>query len=318
MVHFGVVGPDDPKPEHMQLDQARYYVENYVPVYDIGNKHILGVAEIYRVPTRLFEAIRDGHKLIWLSAVFAGVVLFLTLFWLVRRSDNLIRAQHARLLETEKMAVMVEMSHAVAHSIRNPLASIRTSAELQAGAGDPETQEALNDIITEADRIEGLVRDLLSYSKPVGDTSSTAEVRDVIMKTLEGFSREIDRQRIKLRLELDDDLPQVKGDATLLVQVGNSLVSNAIEAMGEGGQLAIEVRKSPDGEAVEMRVNDNGPGIAQHQIYEVFKPFFTTKNRGLGVGLTLARKVVERFGGDIHLASEPGQGTTVTVRLKAA
>jgi signal transduction histidine kinase len=213
---------------------------------------------------------------------------------------------------------MVEMSHAVAHSIRNPLASIRTSAELQAGAGDPETQEALNDIITEADRIEGLVRDLLSYSKPVGDTSSTAEVRDVIMKTLEGFSREIDRQRIKLRLELDDDLPQVKGDATLLVQVGNSLVSNAIEAMGEGGQLAIEVRKSPDGEAVEMRVNDNGPGIAQHQIYEVFKPFFTTKNRGLGVGLTLARKVVERFGGDIHLASEPGQGTTVTVRLKAA
>jgi len=318
VVHFGLVGKDELKPEHVRLGEAVYYVENYVPVYDKGSQHIIGVVEIYRVPTSLFETIRDGHKLIWLAAMFGGSVLFLTLFWLVRRSDNLIRSQNARLLETEKMAVVVEMASAVAHSIRNPLASIRTSAELQVGGANPETREALQDIISEVDRVEGLVRDLLTYSRPVGDGTTRAEVKDVVMKTLEGFSREMDRQRIKLRLQLAEDLPQVWGDSALLVQVGNSLVSNALEAMQEEGSLSISALPSADGGYIEINVSDTGQGISPQQIGEVFKPFFTTKARGLGVGLTLARKIVERFGGGITLASEPGKGTMATVRLKVA
>lgn len=317
VVHFGLVGEGQPKPEHLRLDDTVYFVENYVPVYDRGNDHIIGVVEIYRVPTQLFDTIHDGHKLIWLAATFGGAVLFLTLFSLVRRSDALIRSQNQRLLETEKMAVIVEMASAVAHSIRNPLASIRTSAELQLGAASPETAEALGDIISEVDRVEGLVRDLLTYSRPVGDGSTLAEVRDVVMKTLEGFSRELDRQRVKLRLQVADDLPPVRGDSALLVQVGNSLVANALESMAEEGQLTISAHPSPDGEFVELNIADNGEGIAPERLGEVFKPFFTTKARGLGVGLTLARKIVERFGGEIRLASERGEGTMATVRLKA-
>ncbi len=318
VVHFGLVGKDELKPEHLRLGEAVYYVENYVPVHDQANRKVIGVVEIYRVPTSLFQTIRDGHKLIWLSAMFGGGVLFLTLFWLVRRSDNLIRSQNQRLLETEKMAVVVEMASAVAHSIRNPLASIRTSAELQLGGANPEVREALQDIISEVDRVEGLVRDLLTYSRPVGDGTTRAEVKDVVMKTLEGFSREMDRQRVRLRLQLAEDLPRVWGDSALLVQVGNSLVSNALEAMPEEGQLSISARPSADGDYVELSIADSGQGISPHQIEEVFKPFFTTKARGLGVGLTLARKIVEHFGGGISLASEPGQGTMATVRLKVA
>lgn len=318
VVHFGLVGKDELKPEHVRLGEAVYYVENYVPVHDKANQRIIGVVEIYRVPTSLFETIRDGHKLIWLSAMFGGGVLFLTLFSLVRRSDNLIRSQNQRLLETEKMAVVVEMASAVAHSIRNPLASIRTSAELHVSGANPDTREALQDIISEVDRVEGLVRDLLTYSRPVGDGTTRAEVKDVVMKTVEGFSREIARQGIKLRLDLAEDLPQVWGDSALLVQVGNSLVSNALEAMQAEGRLSVSAHRSADGEYVEIGVADTGQGIASHQLGEVFKPFFTTKTRGLGVGLTLSRKIVERFGGGITLASEPGKGTMATVRLKVA
>lgn len=317
VVHFGLVGEGHAKPEHVRLGEAVYFVENYVPVYDKAGKRVIGVVEIYRIPNQLFETIHDGHKLIWLAATFGGAVLFLTLFWLVRRSDNLIRSQNERLLESEKMAVIVEMASAVAHSIRNPLASIRTSAELQLGGANPETTEALQDIISEVDRVEGLVRDLLTYSRPVGDGSTVAEVRDVVMKTLEGFSRELDRQRVKLRLQVADDLPPVRGDSALLVQVGNSLVSNALESMREEGQLTISAHPTADGQFVDLNIQDTGEGIEPERLNQVFKPFFTTKARGLGVGLTLARKIVERFGGEITLVSQPGEGTMATVRLKA-
>jgi two-component system sensor histidine kinase HydH len=316
-VQFGLVGEGQPKPEHLRLQDAVYFVENYVPVYDHASNRVIGVVEIYRVPTQLFETIHDGHKLIWLAASFGGALLFLTLFWLVRRSDNLIRSQNQRLLETEKMAVIVEMASAVAHSIRNPLASIRTSAELQLAGAAPDTAEALSDIISEVDRVEALVRDLLTYSRPVGDGSTVAEVRDVVMKTLEGFSRDLDRQRVKLRLQVADDLPPVRGDSALLVQVGNSLVANALESMAQEGRLTISARPTPDGQYVELNIQDSGEGIAPERLQEVFKPFFTTKARGLGVGLTLARKIVERFDGEISLASQPGEGTMATVRLKA-
>ncbi|HSD62040.1 MAG TPA: ATP-binding protein, partial [Burkholderiales bacterium] len=120
------------------------------------------------------------------------------------------------------------------------------------------------------------------------------------------------------RLQLAEDLPQVWGDSALLVQVGNSLVSNALEAMQEDGSLSISAQPSADGGFVEINVSDTGQGISPNQIGEVFKPFYTTKARGLGVGLTLAHKIVERFGGAITLASEPGKGTMATVRLKVA
>lgn len=318
VVHFGLVGEDDLKPEHVEMGQVLYFVENYIPVYDRANRQVIGVVEIYRVPSRLFETIRDGHKLIWLSAMFGGAVLFLTLFWLVRRSDNLIRSQNQRLLESEKMAVAVEMASAVAHSIRNPLASIRTSAELHADSPQPEIKEAMADITSEVDRVEGLVRDLLTYSRPVGDGSTSAEIRSVVMKTLEGFSRELDRKRIRLRLEVPDDLPSVQGDAALLIQVSNSLLANAVEAMDEEGQLTIRAHPSQDGRSVELDIIDTGNGISEKELQNVFRPFFTTKAKGLGVGLTLARKIVERFGGEISLASEPGKGTMATVKLPHA
>jgi signal transduction histidine kinase len=318
VVHFGLVGEDDLKPEHVQMGQVLYFVENYIPVHDRANRKVIGVVEIYRVPAKLFETIRDGHKLIWLSAMFGGAVLFLTLFWLVRRSDNLIRSQNLRLVESEKMAVAVEMASAVAHSIRNPLASIRTSAELHADSPQPEIKEAMDDITSEVDRVEGLVRDLLTYSRPVGDGSTRASLREVVMKTLEGFSREMDRKRIKLRLEVPDDLPPVQGDSALLVQVGNSLVANALEAMEEEGHLTIRAHPSEDRRSVELDIIDTGRGIGEKELQSVFRPFFTTKAKGLGVGLTLARKIVERFGGEISLASEPGKGTMATVKLPHA
>jgi len=318
VVHFGLVGEDDLKPEHVEMGQVLYFVENYIPVYALTSRTVIGVVEIYRVPARLFETIRDGHKLIWLSAMFGGAVLFLTLFWLVRRSDNLIRSQNLRLVESEKIAVAVEMASAVAHSIRNPLASIRTSAELNANSPQPDIKEAMVDITSEVDRIEGLVRDLLTYSRPVGDGSTSVDVREVVKQTLAGFAREMDRKRIKLRLELPDDLPPVQGDSALLVQVGNSLMANALEAMEEEGQLTIRARASEDRRSVNLDIIDTGRGISEKELQNVFRPFFTTKSKGLGVGLTLARKIVERFGGEISLASEPGKGTMATVKLPHA
>ncbi|HEX6828761.1 MAG TPA: hypothetical protein VF104_07260, partial [Burkholderiales bacterium] len=110
-------------------EPERYYVENYIPLYDSRGNAVL-VVEIYKEPSGLFATIRRGQILVWISSLLGGALMYLTLFWVVRRGATLIRSQQQQIVESEMLVVMGEMAQAVAHGIRNPLATIRTSAEL--------------------------------------------------------------------------------------------------------------------------------------------------------------------------------------------
>src|SRR5262249_22161991 len=121
-------GGERAKQEHEALDAHRYFFEIYTPVRAPRSGEVVGVVELYKTPRALFEAIAAGKRAIWVGAALAGLFLYATLFWLVRRADNTIRAQRERLVQSETFAVVGEMSSAVAHGIRNPLASIRSSA----------------------------------------------------------------------------------------------------------------------------------------------------------------------------------------------
>ena len=304
------------KREHVDLDaQHSYFVEIYSPVRADRSGTVIGVVEMYRAPRALFDAIGAGQRAIWLGAALAGAFMYAALFWMVRRADNLIREQGERLVQSETLAAIGEMSSAVAHGIRNPLASIRSSAELALGSQPPGWSRASPDIIEQVDRLESWVRELLAYSQPLAARPEPVALGALLKASLQGFEREFERRGIRASAEVPDDLSPVTADALMLGQVFNSLIANAVEAMESGGSLTLSVKQ--EAERLRVRIHDTGPGMTREQLANAFKPFHTTKPKGVGVGLALARRIVQRFGGTIVLASEPGRGTVIDVLLPA-
>ncbi len=318
VVNSGVVDRGHlPKSEHMDFNAGvDAFVESYVPIFDAQGRGVIGVIELYKAPRSLFDAIRTGQRLLWGAAFAAGVFLYLALFWIVRRAHGLIELQREQLIEAEAMAVVGEMSSAVAHGLRNPLASIRSSAELALGGDLPaDAREYAGDIVAQVDRLERWIHQLLTYAKPSQTRLEAVDINAVLRETLEGYRHDLERQKTALRQDLASDLPPVRGEAVLLGQLLGSLISNAGEALREGGEIALRSRL--DGaHGILVEVADNGPGLARENADKVFKPFFTTKQKGLGLGLPIVRRGIERLGGTIVFSSEPGQGTVVQLHLR--
>lgn len=308
------------KAEHMSFkNHFPYFVESYIPIWNTQGDAVVGVVEVYKIPETLFRAIARGNRLVWGSAVVGGLFLYGTLFWIVRRGAQLIHRQHAQLVEIETLVAVGEMASAIAHKLRNPLASIRSSAELMLDADASSlSQQTATDIVAEADRLEHWIRDLLVYARPAPHTPIPTSLPTVLQDMLPQFNKDLARCQVNLLLEAAEALPRVRVDPLLLQQTLHSLLVNALDAMPAGGTLTITAQRTTDGRYVSLRISDTGHGIPQDHLAKVFKPFFTTKHKGLGVGLALAKRIVERHGGTITLSSVEGHGTTVSLSLPLA
>jgi two-component system, NtrC family, sensor histidine kinase HydH len=307
------------KEEHMDLNGgADYFVEIYVPVRDSPRGQVIGVVELYKSPRALAEALATGRLYSVIGAAAAGLFLYVALFGLSRRADGVIRAQQDRLVESEILATVGEMSSAVAHGIRNPLAAIRSSAELSLDGTPENARESANDIIAEVDRLEGWVRNLLSYSRPLSGAPEAVALPKLVDGAIEHFAREMEKRNISGRSTVASDLPMAKANPLLLRQVVHSLVANAVEAIQHDGKIEIDGRAIPEERCVAITIRDSGPGMTPEQLKRVFTPFYTTKPTGLGVGLALAKRIVERFDGRIVIDSAPGCGTTVRLSMPIA
>ncbi len=294
------------------------FVEIYVPVADASGERVLGVVELYKNPVALDQALRELRLYIVAGAALGGSALFAALFGMVRRAARTIRTQQQRLVEAETLAAIGEMSSAVAHGIRNPLAAIRSSAELIPESDPMRAAEAAHDIVDQSDRLEAWVRELLSYTRPLDRPAQRVELAALVQTCLDDFAREMLTHRIAAKVMVPADTPAVRADAPLLGQVLRSLLANAIEALGTGGEIVVRAEVGDTRRRVSLSVIDTGPGIPADQLARIGKPFVTTKTRGLGVGLALARRVLERFGGRLEIASTVGRGTTVTLHMAAA
>lgn len=317
VIHPDFDGPS--KEEHEKLTSDRwYFVEVYAPVRDGEGGPVIGVVELYKSPKALNEALVTVRMYTVAGAALAGLFLYVALFGLSRRADAVIAEQQRRLLESEVLATVGELGSAVAHGIRNPLASIRSSAELALDSPPDIAREAARDIINDADRLEAWVRSLLSYARPVVALPEAVVLPALVEAAIQHFEKEMDRRGIRRSAHVPDTLPAVKGDRLLLGQVLNSLLANAIEAMEHSGRLEVACRALTDAGQVELTIRDSGPGMTPEQLQHVFTPFYTTKPAGLGIGLALARRIVERFGGRIAIESAPGAGTAVRLTMPAA
>ena len=307
------------KAEHQDLKHPEpVFVEIYVPVLDARGERVQAVIEFYKNPKALVTALARLRWYIALGAAASGVLLFIALFGLVRRADLTIRRQQRDLVDNETLAVIGEMSAAVAHGIRNPLASIRSSAELIQDGDLHQAHDAAADIVAQSDRLEAWVRELLAYTRPLDEAVAPVPLQPLVARCMDEFGREMQRRNIRSQATLAADLPAVRGDALLLGQVLSSLLANAIEALDREGQITVRGEWVRGQSQVTLSVEDSGPGMTSSQLQRAGKPFHTTKPRGLGVGLALARRVIERFGGRLEIDSGPGRGTTVRLHMQAA
>ena len=320
MVELGTVGVDD-KAEHVEFEPAlrgERYIETYIPVWSPDHQTVVGVVEIYRLSGELFSAIDSGTRLVWVCSLAGGALLYLALFGIVRRASTVIDQQHARLAESEFMAAIGEMASAIAHGIRNPLASIRSSAELVALLDPDGARGAARDIVNSIDRLSEWIRSFLHQTHVDEIESTKVDFNEIIRSSLADFGTAMNRQHVELVVDLADGLPPVRGHPVILKHVINGLVANALEAMPKGGTLEIMTHAGHRGQTVEVVIADNGGGISATMNDRLFSSFATTKREGIGMGLALSRRVIVRSGGTIELTSTDGHGARVTIRMPAA
>jgi two-component system sensor histidine kinase HydH len=301
VVKAGRVAADETKPEHVGLpeqaapSESGRFVEAYLPIRDEKRTTIVGVVELYKLPRALFDAIDEGVLWVWTSVALGGLLLYFAFFWIVRRADKIMRAQRDRLIETETVTAIGEMAAALAHGIRNPLASIRSAAEVACEEDGDGAKECLQDIMRQTDRIDGWVRELLAASQGSGLPVEQVDLNEMVRESLQGVAAELRRRGIDLTVH-EAPLPPVRGNRAPLAHAFGNIVSNAIEAMPQGGHLHVESRHAGNG-SVQIAVEDTGAGV--------------------GLGLPLARRILERHAGRIELESAVGRGTRVVLTLPA-
>ncbi|GBC85175.1 Sensor protein ZraS [bacterium HR11] len=236
----------------------------------------------------------------------------------VNRMAASLQTIQERLVRSERWAAVGGLASYVAHNIRNPLASLRSAAQVgleDLQRGDLESvRECFRDIVQVVDRLERWTRHLLDWTRPVELRPSRGNVHTLIREVVAFLRPKGEAKDLRWVLDLDESLPDQYLDWEQMEQALVALVVNAIEACRPGGTIRVAASQTPAGD-VCIVVQDTGTGMSEEVRRRAFEPYFTTKPDGVGMGLPMAQKVVEAHGGTITLASQAGVGTTVTVRL---
>ncbi|MBM9614026.1 PAS domain-containing protein [Desulfobulbus rhabdoformis] len=228
-----------------------------------------------------------------------------------------IRSLEQRMRENERLAAVGRMAGGVAHEVRNPLSSIKGLALLlknkfPVGSQEQATAELL---IQETERMNRTITEMLSFTRPSVLNLERIDLAALVETNVTLIRTEATENQIALRLELAPDLKPITGDSDRLQQVLMNVFINAMQAMEEGGELAISLNNQEEAGLVELKIHDTGPGIEPELLSQVFYPYFTTKQAGTGLGLAISQKIIADHGGSIEMESESGSGTTVIIQL---
>jgi two-component system NtrC family sensor kinase len=231
-----------------------------------------------------------------------------------------------RLLQSQKLAAIGELSAGIAHEINNPLAIIRQEAEwmqllLKKLEGRDlkeiaELEGSVQQIVQQVDRCTEITRNLLDFARKRDPVIQAVEVNRVIEDMTRLVEKEAKHNNITIVRQYDQELPVILSDAPQLRQVILNFLTNATHAIGKDGVVTITTRLAGDQE-VDIVIRDTGCGIPEENLGKIFDPFFTTKpaGKGTGLGLSICHGIIQRLGGRIAVVSRVGQGTEFTITL---
>lgn len=244
----------------------------------------------------------------------------------LKRAYQKLKEAQEQVIRTEKLASLGKLAATVAHEINNPLAAVLTYTRLMMKlmSRGRFTQERLEDIAryltimeSETARCGEIVKNLLAFSRQPKITVEASSIEELIEKTLVLISHDLEMKNIQLVKEIEPDLPKIKCSSRHIQQALLNLLSNASEAMPEGGTLTVTAKHSKSDGFVEAVISDTGCGISEEDLKNIFEPFFTTKEegRGVGLGLSVVHGIITRHNGSIEIESKPDEGSTFKVRL---
>jgi PAS domain S-box-containing protein len=236
-----------------------------------------------------------------------------------RRAEESLRQMQARLAHQEKIAALGRVAAQVAHEVRNPLTGLQLYAmHMKTKLADRMSEAELglaDKIIETINHLSQTVEQIVNFARPLSLERREVDLNRVVTDLLQLLEPQLESARVERSVELSPGLLRARLDESSLRSALINLIINAVQAMPDGGRLA--VRTLRDGEGLCVEIADTGVGMTGDQIRQVFEAFYTTKARGLGLGMPYAKKVIEEHGGRVGVESRPGEGTLVTVRLPA-
>jgi len=227
--------------------------------------------------------------------------------------------QQQRIKRREHFATIGELAAGLAHEVRTPVGAIKGAAQFLSREAKEEDLEFLNIIIEDADRLNSVVTEFLEYARPSGGRKPrTFSLGEPVERALVRLIRErpASMEGVLRNVRIEEPAPQINADSAEIERVVYNLLTNAVEAMPKGGDLTIRVVS--EGGSARVIVEDTGLGISESDRPNLFRPFFTTRERGVGMGLAICRRIVEENGGSISVESSPGKGSRFTMKLPEA
>jgi len=288
-----------------------------------GDKgYVLGVFELIQDLSDEYESIVKLQYLIFGLSILIMGSIFVALILIVHKAERIIdeRARKQRDLESqlhqaERLAALGQMCAGVSHEIRNPLGIIRSTAELLGNtSGSDDSHKRLSGvIIEESSRLDNIVTEFLDFARPQEPNFQDCYLEEIIHKNLDFLQPELEKSNIAIDHNLNGRSFHLKADPQLLYRGFLNIFVNAVQAMHNGGTITTEI--ADRGSRYTVMVKDTGEGISQEDLNKILDPFFSTKDKGSGLGLSIVRNIIEAHSGTLKIRSEKGKGTTVIIEL---
>jgi signal transduction histidine kinase len=228
------------------------------------------------------------------------------------------RLHQLELVRAEHLATVGELAAGLAHEIRNPLAGIAGAVDVigQELPADSTSRSVLPEVQNEIRHIQSILTDLLAYARPRPPSFCSADLSETVTQAVQLARQQVRTKPVDIALEAQADHLSIIHDPALIQQVVLNLLLNGIQAIPGEGKVEVSLERS--NEFAVIRVRDSGRGMSREVLARIFKPFFTTRGEGTGLGLSLAKSIVDAHKGRIEVTSEPGRGSTFTVFLPVA
>ena len=303
--------------------------------YEVVNKHILDLLYIpdhlkEKETIQILHTIRDGLPINigetkritkngdLIDVMLTGFPMYNNLHeefngcWsIVLRDITEWKKSQDILQQSEKLSVAGQLAAGIAHEIRNPITSIKGFLQLMK-SGYGQKKEYLDIMTGEIDRIEMILSELLILAKPQGIRYEKADLRELLKNVIALLGAQGNLNNIEIKSEFDLSIPMIECDKNQLKQVFINFIKNSMEAMPDGGKITIEVKREAEAK-LRIRFTDQGCGIPENILDKIGQPFFTTKEKGTGLGFMISKKIIEDHNGSLFLTSRVNVGTTIEI-----
>ena len=283
---------------------------------------VLGVVEIRQDLSSDYRKIFKFQVLVICTISIVMGILLLTLIYVVKRGEGIIEKRaferirlKDQLAKAKHLSSLGEMVAGVSHEIRNPLGIISSSAELLKKKMDPQnTLNAIADIIVaEARRLNNIISDFLNYARPKKPLRSSCRIDEVITKNILFLDQQMRKNGYHIRKSFDDDIPTVMADGDMLYQAFLNLFINGMQAMPNGGTIDVTIKIGE--ENLWIYIEDEGEGVSPSVLEKIWDPFFTTKEKGTGLGLGIVRNIINAHDGMIRIDNRREKGARVSIKF---